>query len=142
MKRLTVLVAAVLLVAVSVCYAEREDEETHRIVARERSSVTERTTDQSRDGQTQATTQVQQAGTLARQPREMKQLKFKTTKMKTTMPQFKTTTFRNRDFSSNAGNSERNIQSTGSAMSNMRVRYMNRIAQGSLDYVVNQGGSH
>lgn len=57
-----------------------------------------------------------------------------------TLPKFKTRSFSANTISVNTGQTERQVQSTNSAMSNMQVRYMNRVLEGRIDYAVNQGG--
>ena len=54
-------------------------------------------------------------------------------------PKFRQTSLQSR-ISSSGGTNERSIQSTDSAMSNMRVRYMNKVMNGKIDFAVSQGG--
>ncbi|MCG8431888.1 MAG: hypothetical protein MJA29_12030 [Candidatus Omnitrophica bacterium] len=54
-------------------------------------------------------------------------------------PKFRQTSLQSH-ISSSGGTNERNIKSTSSAMSNMQVRYMNKVMNGQVDFAINQGG--
>lgn len=60
--------------------------------------------------------------------------------MTMSLPKVKAQNFKSNLIAVNSGQTERRVGSTNSAMSNMQIRYMNKVLEGRVDYTVNQGG--